>query len=409
MAASRTTPSSSPRSSARLRLALLGLLLVPLVILGVAVASTPRSTDFLCFWSGARIILDGRDPYDTATWVAATGADTIDLWGGVRRTHCPVGYGYPLTTAVALIPLGALPIEIAIAIWQAVFVLALGTGVALLARAARLARADVVLLAIIVVGSEPLFYEFVDVRFGGLLVLATGLLATREPARAGPMVGTILAALKPHVMPLAVLARLGGLRRMSAIAAALLPFGVLVIASLLIDAAWPAKWVGELLGHRAEMATSGQSATLWMLGRVVGIPALGVLLMVLGIAALGVALWRHRRRIELIEVVAAAVVASALVVPYALSGDQLMALAITGAVVLRRPTTARTVALLLIAGVLPWVLYGTRYDVLAYGGLEVANALVPLALALLLAWAIAAGPRNAGSETARAGAQHVTM
>jgi len=391
---------------------LLAVLLVPFVVLGVGVASTPRATDFNCFWSGAHIVLAGRDPYDPATWGGATGADVVDVFGSKRETHCPGGYGYPLTTAIALIPLGLLPIEIAIVPWQAAFILAVAVGIALLARAAWLARPEALLLGILVVASEPFYYEFVDVRFGGLLVLAVGLLASSDLIHAAPALGTLLAVLKPHLMPLAVLVRLRELGVMSA-AAALAPAGVLFGASLAIDPAWPEKWIGEIFAHRAEMATAGQSSTLWMLGRVVGIPVLGPVLMAVAIGPLVIALWRARGRLTRLDVVAAATVGWAVVVPYALSGDHLVALAVVSAAVLRRGTPKLTLSLFVIAGVLPWILYATRYDVLVYGGLEVSNALVPPALALLLATAIATlenrvatppgqdtGPARGGQEAA---------
>lgn len=393
MAASRTTPSSSQRNSRRsirARLVLLIVLLVPLVALGVGVAMTPRATDFNCFWSGARIVLDGGDPYDPATWAAATSANVVDVFGTRRESHCPIGYGYPLTTAIALIPLGALPIGIAIVIWQAAFILGLGVGLALLARAARLAPPEAILLAILVVASQPLEYEFIDVRFGGLLVLAAGLLATSEQKlrHASPVIGTLLAALKPHVMPFAVVVRLRALGSVRSVVAALSPIYVLGGASLIVDPGWPVKWVAELLGHRLDMATSGQSATLWMLGRVAGIPALGPVLVGVGVGTLAIALWRARGRIERLDLLAVAIVGWAIVVPYALSGDHLTALSVTAAAVLRRGTAALTLSLFVIGGVLPWVLYGTRYDVLAYRGLEVSNALVPVVLAILLATAM---------------------
>lgn len=367
---------------------LLALLLVPFVVLGVGVASTPRATDFNCLWSGAQIVVAGRDPYDPATWAAATGADVVDVFGTRRETHCPGGYGYPLTTAIALIPLAVFPIEIAIVPWQGAFILAVAVGIALLARAARLGRPEALLLGILVVASEPFFYEFIDLRFGGPLVLAVGLLASSDLIHAGPVLGTLLAVLKPHLMPLAVLVRLRELGVSSA-AAALAPVYVLLGASLIVDPAWPAKWIGEIVRHRTDMATAGQSSTLWILGRVIGIPALGPVLMAVGIGALVIALRRARGRITRLDAVAAATVGWAMVVPYALSGDHIVALAVVSAAVLRRGTPKLTLSLFVIAGVLPWLLYGTRYDVLVYRGLEVSNALVPVALALLLAAAIA--------------------
>ena len=48
-------------------------------------------------------------------------------------------------------------------------------------------------------------------------------------------------------------------------------------------------------------------------------------------------------------------------------------------------STAHVVALFVVGGILPWVLYGVRFDVLAYNGLEVTGALVPPATAIVLA------------------------
>ncbi len=385
------------RQSARTQLVLFALLLVPVAVFTIGTALTPAATDFLCFWTGARFTLDGRDPYDAAAWAAATGGYHVDMFGGLRPTNCPGAYAYPLTTAVAMIPLGAFPIGVAAVIWQMAFVLGLGAGLVFLARAAGLGRSEGLMLAVIVGGSQPLGLPMGGAGFGGLLVLATGLLATQELVHAGPVLGTLLAALKPHAIPFAVLVRLREFRSVPTIVAALAPIYVLVLASLIVDPGWPAKWGGELLGHRLEMAAVGQSATLWMLGRVAGIPALAPFLIGIGISALAIALWRVRGHVDRLEAIALAIVAWQLVVPYALSGDQVPALAVIAVVVMRRAAAAPglMIALLAIGLLLPWMLYAIRYDVLAYGGLEVTNALVPLALALLLAVAI--GRRRPGN------------
>ena len=83
-----------------------------------------------------------------------------------------------------------------------------------------------------------------------------------------------------------------------------------------------------------------------------------------------------------------------LVIPYGLTSGQLAPLAMAWAAILRRATTPTTsepliVALMGVAGVLPWAMYAVRFDVLAYKGLEVTGALVPLATAMVLAVAIA--------------------
>lgn len=375
---------------ARTPIVLFALLLLPVAAFTIGTALTPTATDFLCFWTGARFTLDGRDPYDAAAWSAATGGNHPDMFGGLRPTNCPGRYAYPLTTAIAMMPFGALPITVAAIIWQIAFVLGAGGGVVLLARAGRLGRSEGLMLASLVAGSQPLGLPMAAAGFGGLLVLATGLLATSDFVRAGPVLGTLVGALKPHAIPLAVLMRLRELRSVRTILAALAPTYVLVFASIIVDPGWLAKWLDEVLGHRLEMAAFGQSATLWMLGRVAGLPWLGPFLISIGIGALAVALSRAHGHVDRLEVVAIAVVSWQLVVPYALSGDQVPALAATAAAVLRRAAAAPllVVTLLAVGLVLPWMFYATRYDVLAYGGLEVTNALVPLMLAFLLAFAI---------------------
>jgi uncharacterized membrane protein YwzB len=95
---------------------------------------------------------------------------------------------------------------------------------------------------------------------------------------------------------------------------------------------------------------------------------------------------------------AVAALAWLLLIPYGLTSGQLAPLAIAWAAILRRAVTPRTseplvVALLAVAGVLPWALYAVRFDVLAYKGLEVTGALVPLATAMVLAAAIARSAR----------------
>jgi len=48
-----------------------------------------------------------------------------------------------------------------------------------------------------------------------------------------------------------------------------------------------------------------------------------------------------------------------------------------------------------VAGVLPSAMYLIRFDVLAYNGLEVTSALVPLATAFVLAAALSRSPKVA--------------
>jgi len=82
-------------------LVLLTVILVPLAIVAVRVAGTGATTDFYCFWSGSSFVLQGRDPYDEVAWTSATG--------------------------VALVPLAALPLGLALC-WTAIYRRAIALG-----------------------------------------------------------------------------------------------------------------------------------------------------------------------------------------------------------------------------------------------------------------------------------------
>ncbi len=402
MAANRTTPSSSQRSDAdaaavtralRLRVIILAILLVPLGILAMRAALTPQTTDFLCYWTGARLAIERADPYDAGQWARATSAVTVDMFGVAREGNCPGTYRYPLTTAVAMMPLGALPLAIAALIWQAIFVFAAGSGVALIARAAGSRPADGLALMVLVGASQPFEQSVIGAQFGGLMLLAVGLLAENARGTPSVAVGTLIAALKPQSIPFAVLLRSSRMDR-AAIGAVAIPVLALIVASLVLDPAWPGRWAGALVGQRGEMV--GVSKTLWTLGSEAGVAALGPGLAGLAVVALGAAS-RRATRLDLLDLLAVALLAWQLIVPYGLSGDQVAPLAAAWAAILRRalmpPTSAGLLAaLIVVAGIVPWLLYAVRLDVQAVSGLTSINALAPLATAILLAAAIAIRP-----------------
>jgi Glycosyltransferase family 87 len=69
--------------------------------------------DFATAWAGARALLLGADPYDAATWT-----DTV-LRILPRPLLDTAVYAYPPWVALALLPLGALPVELAGIVWSA--------------------------------------------------------------------------------------------------------------------------------------------------------------------------------------------------------------------------------------------------------------------------------------------------
>src|SRR5687767_8549125 len=78
----------------------LSVLAVPaLLALAAAVASVdivrePRLTDFFCFWTAARLVISGEDPYDESVWSAATAGTIVDRSGRERTSPCPGRSGY---------------------------------------------------------------------------------------------------------------------------------------------------------------------------------------------------------------------------------------------------------------------------------------------------------------------------
>jgi hypothetical protein len=382
------------RGQERRLLVLAVALLVPLAILGVGVAVTPETTDFRCLWTGAAFVLSGRDPYDLADWTRATYSVGVDVFGRIRESNCFGSYPYPLTTAIAMVPLGALPLEIAAVIWEVMLFAGAVVGAALLAKAAALSRSLGLALVVIVLASQPFEQTVMSAQFGGLSLLALGLLAAPTLGSIRPGLGVLLAAMKPHVIPLVPLVRARG-ERARTIVIALAPITVLALVSFVVRPAWPLGWIAELTGQRREMFADAVS--LWTLASVAGIPMLGPGLVAAGILPMGIAGLRARD-LHVLDAMAIAALAWLLLIPYGLTSGQLAPLAIAWAAILRRavtPTTseALVVALLAVAGVFPWAMYAVRFDVLAYKGLEVTGALVPLATAVVLAAAIARSAR----------------
>ena len=369
---------------------------VPLAILGVAAALTPETTDFRCFWTGASLLLTGQDPYDLAKWTPAVFSVGVDAFGRMRESNCFGTYPYPLTTAVAMLPFGMLPLSVAAPIWEVLIFVGAVAGAALLAQAAALSRAHALVLIVIVLVSQPFEQNVMSAQYGGLSVLAVGLIAapTLGAGRAG--LGLILAAMKPHIIPLVPLVRVPG-QRLATIAAAVAPLALLALVSLALRPTWPQGWIAELTGQRREML--GMEVSLWTLASVAGVPALGPALVAAGIVPLAIAA-RRARELHVLDAIGLVALGWLILSPYGLTSSHLAPLAAAWAAILRRALVPAQsgpliLALFVVAGVLPWAMYLIRFDVLAYNGLEVTSALVPLATAFVLAAALARSPKVA--------------
>jgi hypothetical protein len=374
----------------------IALVLTPLAILAMIAAVTPQTTDFFCFWTGSRLVLEGRDPYSQTVWESATAGVSFDALGRFRAGNCAVRYAYPLTTAVAMLPLGALPLGVAAAIWELVIFISSGLGLMLLAKAARLDRTDGLALVLLVVSTEMFYGTVLNAQFGGVLLLALGLLATNALGPARATFGFGLAMLKPHVITLVPFARATSLSGRG-LFVPLIAACAFFLVSLAFQPGWPASWLAELGGHRREMFDAAVS--LWMLERAINAPGLAVLLLVPTLALLCLAWW-EARPLDPIDGMAVAALAWQLVVPYGLSYDQLGPVAIAVAVTLRRTVTpARRrwmlLALIVVVVLLPWLFFSRGKDMIGgrAGELEVLNALVPVGAAALLALSMLRTPR----------------
>ena len=381
----------------------LSVLAVPaLLALAAAVASIdivrePRLTDFFCFWTAARLVISGEDPYDPNVWSEATAGTIVDRSGRERSAPCPGRSGYPLTTSVALAPFGALPLPLAATLWQALLIGGALCGTVLVWRAFGNGLGGTGLFSTLVFASQPFAFTLITAQFGGLLLGLVGITLALEATRPR-LAGAVFAllALKPHVVALALVALplrwLWRGPRPAVVGAALVGVALLVV-SLVLRPSWPLSWLGELGGHRLGM-TEG-TPTVWSLASIAtGDARLGIVVIAALAAVYAFAL--RGRQLATVDVAALALVATLLVSPYAGGHDQLLLVPAWGAVLaaaLRLERDWRRVALvaalLFCASVLPWLLYA---DALLNRPNDAASGLVVIATALVHAASLATRP-----------------
>lgn len=349
------------------------------------------------FWLGARILAQGGDPYDPVTWDAAVRA-SFAVFGAALPPPWPAEFRYPLWTAIAVLPLAALPLRAATAVWQLLLVSGTVAGATLALRATGSPSRAVPLFLTLVLASQPFVFTVIVGQFGGVLLFAIGAYAFAAGSARQVASGLALAmlALKPHVtavlIPLA-LADMVVWRRWRALAAAGGAVAALVAASLVLHPRWPFEWIALLAGP----AAPGNGANLIGVLATFGVDRVWALVAIaLVLAAAGGLLAMSPR--APIDIVAVGACASLLVTPYSGSHDHLIlapAWARTLAVGLGLPPGPKALllgGLLLAVSLLPWVLYAfalrSRPD-------EALNGFVPLAAFALLGLAYAVERRQA--------------
>ena len=377
-------------------LAVPALLALTAAIASIDVVREPRLTDFFCFWTAARLVISGEDPYDPTVWSAATAGTIVDRSGRERSAPCPGRSGYPLTTSVALAPFGTLPLAPAATLWQALLIGGALCGTVLIWRAYANGPGGTGLFSMLVFASQPFAFTLITAQFGGLLLGLVGLalaLETTRPRLAGAFFA--LLALKPHVVALALVALpiRWWWRGPRAVVVGAVPVAVALLAvSLALRPSWPASWIGELGGHRLGM-TAG-TPTVWSLASLAtGDARLGILVIVALTAVYAFAL--RGRSLATVDVAAIALVGTLLISPYAGGHDQLLlAPAWAGVLVaaLRLVDWRRAAllgALVLCVSVLPWLLYT---DAILNRPNDAASGLVIIATALAHAASLATRP-----------------
>lgn len=236
---------------------------------------------------------------------------------------------------------------------------------------------------------QPLWLLVVGGNVTGFLFAALGgaYLAAldRRIVRCGALLGLLV--VKPHpfvFLAFAVLACAERAERRALVLGVLATAGPLVAVTLLLRPSWYAEWLPAALGLQA---APGSNATVWTIGRLIGIeaPLLGGVVALAVIVAFGI--WSRRARPSLALAIAVAIPVSLAVAPHGWSYDQLQLL-IPLAVLVDRiggpgsPTRrAARAALVLGASALPWLLYLVAFR---RGGEEL-SVITPLAaLGLLL-------------------------
>jgi hypothetical protein len=347
-----------------------------------------ESSDFFCLYHGARSLTLGHDPYDTGWWQSVTGGLHPDPWRGQTLSSCATRYAYPLWTALAMLPFGALPLDVAACAWMILSIGGAVFGARALWQSVGGTREGAALFAALVFTSQPFWILLISGQMTGVMLGLSGALAislarARE-ARAG--IALALLAFKPQLVVLtipAVLVRALVDARRRLVASAVIAGLALIAPPLVFVPRWPLEWLGEEGPHRLQVA--GLLPTVWGFSAdVFGNPLWGASL---GLALVAACVAIARRPLDAVAVLALSIPLSLVVTPHAWSYDFLL-LAGAWAFVLARasrsrtaPTRALFAAAVLVASPLPWLFYAVAFT---RGG-ETLSVLVPAASALLVA------------------------
>lgn len=340
------------------------------------------SDDLSRIWAGPRAFLSGADPYDPSSWYATA----VAL--GTQPPDTAV-YIYPPWVTLALLPIGALPLALASALW-----LVAGLALALVALRAALRALlpdrplDHAILAATLLLSWSGMVGLVIGQWGHVLVAA--LFATVLGLRGGRPVAAGLAAtaliVKPHLFLLTAPALAAHALWPAAGRAPSRPgvrfVGVAVGVTLaLVALAWvvlPSWWPAWLDGVAARQVQATRNTVAGLVGTLVGPAGASVAALVI-LALVAVALRFHPRSPGWLPVWTAL---SLVVVPYASSYDHVLLIVpivlAAGALLPVSPPSSRGVVLSGAAVML--LLAPVMYAIAVLRHSESLSVVVPLAV-----------------------------
>lgn len=298
------------------------------VFVGISYAATqifdPHQFDYAAYWQAGRMILDGKDIYDTNQWLAERA-----FWG--TALHSEPTFQYPLPFAMLAAPFSLLPVSQAYAIWifiSQVFIL-LALYILLRSFSNQTPLNELAIIAAILM-FRPTFIVIFSGQNLSWLLMALSLSILSYHRGKWFIGGTFLAlvSLKPSA-GLSLLVLIGAWlfiqRRWTALAGLIAGGMALFVLGVMYDPAWVLRYL--TIGQYSIQKYYGMQATLWGLSGVLFSPPWnywGGVVLVLALVASTLYIIIKTRSVDPFTTIATLIPVALLVSPYSWSYDQLM-------------------------------------------------------------------------------------
>jgi hypothetical protein len=253
-----------------------------------------RIADFTLFYAAATLLGHGHPlaVYD----LARTGPEVLRLSNGTMDPSIP--FSYPLATALPIVPLTVLPLQVAFRVWQGVILLTLVAAIWLLQRTLPLGLPARRWAMLGTLAAIPTWALLTEGQFSALPLLgAAALVRAIDGDRPGwGLAGGTLLALKPQYLP-AFLVVLWASRCRRSLMLALLGAGLVTLSPGIIGGpagmtamAHSLAYGGNLTAHADMDNWAGLAAVVLPPG---GVPIAGLLIFAAGLAVLLTIGWRR--------------------------------------------------------------------------------------------------------------------